>query len=115
MGGASSPKTAMSNRLASPPGPNKALKAAAVTTVGSTKGTVVREWIRLLPLKVKVANTQAPGRATSRVSRVERPACQVVNQSTCAQYASPKSRPRVPGTQPSPPTWKLAQKMLTRG
>ena len=49
--GESKPPYAISQVLTRPWEPSRALKAAAVTTVGRTKGTVLRARRNLLPVK----------------------------------------------------------------
>ena len=76
------------NILIQPRGPNSALKAAAVTTVGKINGIEKKARMILLPRKLNLEKIHAPGKPTARVRIVETAACQKVNQKTFPTFAS---------------------------
>jgi len=69
--------------LINPFGPNKALNAAAVTTVGSINGIVNNALNIFFPGKLNREKIHAVGNPAISVNIVEMIACQNVNQNTC--------------------------------
>jgi hypothetical protein len=114
MGGLDKSSKRINPKFSHPLGPSNALKAAATTRVGKTKGIALNARSKFLPLNSNLANNQAAGRATIRVIAVDKNACHIVNQNIPRKESFLSVSIRG-SRKPLSPCSKLTCKMLPSG